>query len=150
MQSGDGREFDGGCILVVGDIFSDAGHERSHFWLSPYPVVRVETVDTALYVAKTDRPIAIVIDVAMKSAWIVCRLIRSDPATSEIPVIVVARGPHDREHARCLSHGHRLTICSTPMAVGRAIAIAVSSSRRRGMGLECMSPVSMTDNGPGG
>ena len=80
------------CILVVEDDAKAAHLLQSHLHSAGYDVVRCDKPEKAVETAAELQPCAITIDIIMKpiNGWELLPLLKSDPRTAAIPVIVVS------------------------------------------------------------
>jgi CheY-like chemotaxis protein len=90
-------------LLVIQDSASSADID-THMLNYSGLTVRAARTESGYEVARAERPDVIAIDLATLrgNAWTICRLLKADPRTASIPVIVLAgvEVPEAAAHAR--------------------------------------------------
>ena len=83
----------GDRVLMVEDDAMDYCVARDALQAAGFVPIRARSADDALQLARSARPVAITLDVVLPGTdgWEVLKILKSDPATHDIPVVIVSR-----------------------------------------------------------
>lgn len=89
-------------ILIIDDEGDLLKLTRTRLEASGYKVSTLESGDSALEFAKSDRPDLVLLDIVMpgKNGCDVCKELKADPATRKIPVIVFTAQYPEEEYVK--------------------------------------------------
>jgi len=103
-------------VLVVQDANAQGSAETGAS--QPCLTLRTSQADSGYEMARARRPDLVAIDVSVGggTGWALCRLLKRDPLTASIPVVMLAavNSPETTAHARCIG---ALGVFSDPTAV---------------------------------
>ena len=94
-------------VLLVDDIELFLEFERALFEAMGCTVATARSGEEALSSVRQDRPDVILLDWQMPGMKgdTVCRILKADPRTKHIPILVVTNFGHDEVRDRCLAAG---------------------------------------------
>jgi CheY-like chemotaxis protein len=98
-------------VLVIRGSTRDVQIEDTPFatsWLT----IRTASADAGYEMARRDRPDLIALDLSTSfgNAWTICRVLRQDPRTADIPVVVLADDAHGETAAHARVAGVRAVL----------------------------------------
>ncbi|QPH53371.1 PleD family two-component system response regulator [Pontivivens ytuae] len=96
-----------GRILVIDDVATNRDLLRAKLGTAYYDVLVAENEDEALELARRQQPSIVLIDVMMQTidGFAVCKTLKADPATAQIPVVMVTAIDDPEDRTRGLDAG---------------------------------------------